>query len=104
MERDQGMRGGRGSQAFKVLLRSVSFPTRGPARLGPSQPPALLPGPACFSSRCLLPRLEEERKRGRRAWREVRSVAAESGGGASAFDVADSENVDMTGKLRSKEM
>lgn len=67
-EQDQGMRGGRGSQAFKVLLRSVSFPTRGPARLGPSQPRALLPGPACFSSRCLFPRLEEERKRGRRAW------------------------------------
>lgn len=67
MERDQGMRGGRGSQAFKVLLRSASFPTRGPARLGPSQPRALLPGPAYFSSRCLLPRLEEERKRGRRA-------------------------------------
>lgn len=47
MKRDQGMRGGRGSQAFKVLLLSTSFPIRGPARLGPSQPWALLPGPAC---------------------------------------------------------
>lgn len=57
IERDQGMHGGRGSQAFKVLVLSTSFPTRGPARHGPSQPQPLLPGPA---SSLLLPLLASE--------------------------------------------
>jgi hypothetical protein len=61
-----------GVRLLKCYLDLSHFLLGGLARLGPSQLWALLPGPACFSSRCLLPRLEEERKRGRRAWREVR--------------------------------
>lgn len=70
MERDQGMRGGRGSlKLLKCYFYLPHFLLGG--RLV-SAPPSL--GPSCldlpvpFSSGCLLPRLEDKRKRGRRAW------------------------------------
>lgn len=84
------MGGERGRQAFKVLFLPYLISYWGPASLLPSLCPALLltavPGPAFSLFLELLLRNWERRKRGEKGLERSPSLA-ESGGGASVFNL-----------------